>query len=346
MDLQERINTFINLGESLNQMLAGNELEGGLSLDNFLDVSTSNEWFREENIRFALKSIADILTKENIQSWLSRYQGIGDSTKKKVGVVTAGNIPLVGFHDLLCVLMAGYELVIKVSSKDDKLMTALINLLASQNKKFGKFIHFESEQLKNFDAIIATGSDNTAKYFEYYFGKYPNIIRKNRNSVAVLTGEESEEELNKLADDIMMYYGLGCRNVSKLYLPDGYDIQKIFKPLFVYKHFIDHNKYANNYTYNKSIYMMNKVPFWENGFAILKEDLGMASPISVIYFEHYSSLETVKERLNIDKENIQCVVAKDDFIEGSVAFGEAQQPKLWDYADNVDTMKFLLELSH
>ena len=198
--------------------------------------------------------------------------------------------------------------------------------------------------MKNFDAIIATGSDNTAKYFEYYFGKYPNIIRKNRNSAAVLTGEESEEELIELAKDIMVYFGLGCRNVSKLYLPDGYDIQKIFKPLFSYNHFIDHNKYINNYTYNKSIYMMDKIPFWENGFAILKEDLGMASPISVIYFENYSSLVTIKERLSIDKEKIQCIVAKGNVIEGSVAFGQAQQPRLWDYADNVDTMKFLLEL--
>ncbi len=344
MLLEDRINAFVALGEEISKMLQNEGADKELS--KFMEASYSNEWFTEEHIKYSLNALADNLKKENFDAWLKRYQGIESTEKKRVGVVTAGNIPLVGFHDFLCVLISGYELVIKMSSKDDKLLRGIIDLLISFNSEFEDLIRLEKENLKDFDAIIATGSDNTSKYFEYYFGKYPNIIRKNRNSVAVLTGEESEDELNSLADDIMMYFGLGCRNVSKLYLPEGYDIQKVFKVLFKYKHFVDHNKYANNYTYNKSIYMMNKVPFWENGFAILKEDIGMASPISVIYFEYYSSIETVKERLAIDKENIQCVVAKDGTIEGSVAFGQAQQPQLWDYADNVDTMKFLSELGN
>jgi len=259
-------------------------------------------------------------------------------------VVTAGNIPLVGFHDLLCVLLSGNELVIKASSKDNKLMKLIVNLLTESNNDFNTLIHFEIEQLKNFDAIIATGSDNTAKYFEYYFGKYPNIIRKNRNSIAILSGDESDEELNLLADDMLMYFGLGCRNVSKLFLPEGFDYQRIFRSVQAYHHLIDHNKYANNYLYNKSIYLMNSVQFWENGFMMMKEDIGLASPISVIFFEYYSSSDEIKQRVELDKDRIQCIVAKDGFIDGSVNFGEAQKPNLWDYADNVDTMKFLLSL--
>jgi hypothetical protein len=346
MVLQERIDAFVELGKNLQELLDGNSPTKGSDLGKILEASVYNEWFTKEHIKFSLKAIAESLTSENIANWLSKYPKIEKAFNKKIGVVTAGNIPLVGFHDLLCVLIAGNELIIKMSSKDDKLFISIIELLIEQNPEFKKLIRFEKEQLKDFDAIIATGSDNTSKYFEYYFGKYPNIIRKNRNSVAVLTGEETEEELNGLADDIMMYFGLGCRNVSKLYLPEGYDIQRVFKALYQYKHFVDHNKYSNNYTYNKSIYLMEKTPFWENGFTILKEDIGMASPISVIYFENYKTLQTVKERLNIDKENIQCVAAKDGLVEGSVAFGKAQQPELWDYADNVDTMEFLLELGH
>jgi hypothetical protein len=344
MLLEERIKAFVAVGDRINEMLQNEEQESGLG--KFLEASCYNEWFTKEHIKYSLRAIADTLSEENIKTWLSKYPNLENVTKKKVGVVTAGNIPLVGFHDFLCVLMAGYELVIKMSSKDDRLLKGIIALLISENAEFENLIRFEEEKLKDFDAIIATGSDNTSKYFEYYFGKYPNIIRRNRNSVAVLTGEESDHELNGLADDIMMYFGLGCRNVSKLYLPAGYDIQKIFKVLYNYKHFVDHNKYSNNYTYNKSIYMMNKIPFWENGFAILKEDIGMASPISVIYFENYSSIDKIKDRLAIDKENIQCVVTKDGIVDGSIAFGQAQHPQLWDYADNVDTMKFLVKLGN
>ena len=344
MDLQKRIKAFVEVGEKIDEMLAYSGFENEQSLIKFLETSVYNEWFTEEHIKYSLKAIAESLRSENINAWLNKYPKIKNSSKKRVGVVTAGNIPLVGFHDFLCVLISGNELVIKMSTKDDKLLKGIIELLLTQNPEFEKLIRFEKEKLTDFDAIIATGSDNTAKYFEYYFGKYPNIIRKNRNSVAVLTGEETEEELNSLADDIMMYFGLGCRNVSKLYLPEGYDIQKVFKALYKYKYFVDHNKYSNNYTYNKSIYLMEKIPFWENGFTIIKEDMGLASPISVVYFEYYKSFQTVKERLNIDKENIQCVVSKEGLVDGSVSFGQAQKPKLWDYADNLDTMNFLLEL--
>ncbi len=344
MNLEERQKTFIELGSRLKAILSCESGDNKVILDKFLDASNYNEWFTQEHIIFALSSIADNLSEQKLENWLKKYPKVNETTKKRVGIIAAGNIPLVGFHDLLCVLIAGHEAYIKLSSKDDKLMTELINLLVDINPKFKDLVYFESERLKNFDAIIATGSDNTAKYFEYYFGKYHNIIRKNRNSIAVLTGNESESQLEGLAEDIMMYFGLGCRNVSKLFIPENYDIQKIFKAIYKYKHFIDHNKYANNYTYNKSIYMMNKVPFWENGFVVLKEDIGMSSPISVLYFEYYSSLQDVKTRIDIDEDKIQCVVANPDIIENSVSFGKAQKPDLWDYADNVDTLDFLLKI--
>lgn len=341
MNLSERKEAFIKLGNKIDELLTCESDNNEDCLNKFLIASDYNEWFTKEHILFSLRAISNNLSDENIDFWLKKYPNIEKIKRKRVGVVAAGNIPLVAFHDLLCVLIAGHELMMKLSSKDDKLMTAITDLLIEINPEFKDLVSFENEQLHNFDAIIATGSDNTAKYFEYYFGKYHNIIRKNRNSIAVLSGNESEQDLKKLADDIMMYFGLGCRNVSKLFLPQGYDIQKIFKHLYAYKHFNDHNKYANNYTYNKSIYLMNKVPFWENGFTILKEDTGMSSPISVVYFEYYNCLKDVKTRLDADKNNIQCIVANPDLIPNSVDFGEAQKPKLWDYADDIDTMQFL-----
>jgi len=349
MDIKERIKAFVGLGKGLNALFEGSfsEPELALSLDDFLMVSQSNEWFTRDNIKYAVKSIADNLSEENIRLWLEKYPQMSlNQSGKKVGVVMAGNIPLVGFHDLLCILISGNEAIIKASSKDDKLIKLIVKLLIHYNSEFADLIHFEKEHLKNVDAIIATGSDNTANYFEYYFGKYPHIIRRNRNSIAILTGDESDEELELLAFDMLMYFGLGCRNVSKLYFPEGFDYQRIFKSLQGFAQLMDHNKYANNYTYNRSIYLMNRVEFWENGFVIMKEDIGLSSPISVIFFEYYSSIDSLKQRLKIDKEQIQCIVARGEVIEESVAFGEAQKPQLWDYADNVDTMQFLLELGN
>ncbi len=344
MNLSERRETFAKLGSELEQLIDCKTDDCDSKFAAFLQASEYNEWFTKEHIIAALSAISNNLNFKNIDIWLKKYPEIDKISKKRIGVVAAGNIPLVSFHDLLCVLMAGHEIVMKLSSKDDILMKEFVKLLFEINPKFKDLVFFENNQLKNFDAIIATGSDNTAKYFEYYFGKYPNIIRKNRNSIAVLTGNETDDEINLLADDIMMYFGLGCRNVSKLYLSQDFDIQRIFKALFKYKHFIDHNKYANNYTYNKSLYLMNKVPFWENGFAILTENVGMSSPISVVYFEYYDDLEVLKTRIDAERDKIQCIVAKNGVIEKSIIFGEAQKPKLWDYADNVDTMKFLTTL--
>ena len=263
---------------------------------------------------------------------------------KRIGVITAGNIPLVGFHDFLSVLISGNIFVGKLSSKDDKLLPNVIDLLIEIEPKFKNYIFISENKLENFDAVIATGSNNSARYFEYYFGKYPHIIRKNRNSVAVITGNETTVDLQLLADDIFLYFGLGCRSVSKLFLPDGYNLDNIFRNSLKYKEVINHNKYANNYDYNRAIYLLNLTEFKDNGIMLMKEDINMASPISVVYFENYSKLETIKQRLDIEKDNIQCIVADKTVINEAIPFGESQKPQLWDYADNVDTINFLLNI--
>ncbi|MDA3780729.1 MAG: aldehyde dehydrogenase, partial [Bacteroidales bacterium] len=261
-----------------------------------------------------------------------------------VGVVTAGNIPLVGFHDMLCVLLSGNKFIAKLSSKDNKLMQVIRYYLISLNSEFEELIRFEEQKLSGFDAIIATGSNNSSRYFEYYFGKYPNIIRKNRSSIAVLTGNETIKQIKALADDIFLYFGLGCRNVSKLLLPEDYNFENLFNNIEHYAHIYNHNKYANNYDYNKSIYLMNKTKHLDNGFVLLKEDEGMSSPIAVIYFQYYKKIEDVYNYITLNKENIQCVVSDNNEIEKAIKFGDAQYPELWDYADNVDTMEFLINI--
>ncbi len=347
MDLKNRIAAFNKLGTYLRDI--DMQVKQEITIEHFKHVlqqaSLNNEWFTIENILFSIKNIAESLSEQNLNKWLNNYPEIETyNQSKNVALIMAGNIPLVGFHDLLCTLISGHKAIVKLSSKDDVLLKAIAELLYQINPEFKNYIHFTDERLKNFDAVIATGSNNSAQYFEYYFGKYPNIIRKNRNSVAVLSGKESKKELELLAEDIFMYFGLGCRNVSKLYIPDDLDLDKIFKAVYHYKDVINHNKYANNYTYNRSVYMMNKIDFFENGFMILKEDIGMSSPISVVFYERYKNLETVKQRLEIDKEQIQCVVSNVKDLPQQVSFGKAQKPELWDYADNVDTLKFLLQL--
>ncbi len=347
MSVNKRIIAFTELGKQLKLSLKTESKD--IAIANFKDViqkaSATNEWFTATNLSNAIAAIADSLSEQNIHAWLSKYQALPEyKTSKTVALIMAGNIPLVGFHDLLSVLISGHKAVVKLSSKDDLLIKGIVELLINIEAEFKNTVYFTDSQLTDFDAVIATGSSNSSRYFEYYFGKYPNIIRKNRNSVAVITGNETKEELELLADDIFQYFGLGCRNVSKLFIPDDFDVDRFFKAMFHYKDLINHNKYANNYTYNHSVYLMNKIAFLENGFLILKEDLGMSSPISVIFYERYSKIETLKERLKIEAENIQCVVSNEKELPNRVGFGEAQKPQLWDYADNVDTMKFLLSL--
>lgn len=296
-----------------------------------------NPWFTIENQKFALKQWTDLLTEENIADWLKEYQI--SKTTKRVGLILAGNIPLVGFHDVISVVLSNHIPVIKLSSKDKYMIPFLL-------KKWNEFsegnVSFEFvEKLENFDAVIATGSNNTARYLEYYFKNHLNIIRKNRTSIAVLKGDETEEELKLLAEDIFRYFGLGCRNVTRLFIPQDFVLDRLFESFLDFQEIINHNKYANNYDYNRAVYLLNQDKFWDNNFVMLKEDEKLFSPLSVINFSRYSSLDEVKSFIAENEENIQCVVAKEEFGLDSIKLGEAQNPGLNTYADNVDTMKFL-----
>lgn len=296
-----------------------------------------NPWFTIDNQKFALQQWTDLLTEENIKNWLVNYSI--SKISKRVGLILAGNIPLVGFHDVMSVVLSNHIPVIKLSSKDKYMIPFLLkkwNEFSNENVVF-EFV----EKLENFDAVIATGSNNTARYLEYYFKNHLNIIRKNRTSVAVLKGDETDEELQLLAKDIFQYFGLGCRNVTRIFIPQDFVIDRLFENFLGFQDIINHNKYANNYDYNRAVYLLNQDKFWDNNFVMLKEDDKLFSPLSVINFSRYESLDDVKSFIAENEENIQCVVAKGELELNAIPFGEAQNPGLDTYADNVDTMKFL-----
>ncbi|MBP1840854.1 acyl-CoA reductase [Formosa algae] len=352
MNLQQRINAFAKLGDFLSQF--SNEkiqkkddiLFNDLFFDGFKHqlklAREHNGWFNQDNLVFALDGWSKSLTTNNITHWLNTYS-FNNVTSKKVAIIMAGNIPLVGFHDFLSVLISGHDVVVKQSSNDKHLLPFLAKYLEHVEPEFKGKITFIEDKLKDFDAVIATGSDNTARYFEYYFKNKPSIIRKNRNSVAVLTGKETTEDLEALADDIFRYYGLGCRNVSKLYVPEGYDFQDFFQAMYKWKDVINDHKYANNYDYNKAVYLMSEFDMLENGFLMIKEDQSFSSPIATIFYEYYNDVNTLKNDLFSKKSDIQCVVSK-GIIDYEIVFGNTQSPNLWNYADNVDTVDFLLKI--
>ncbi len=337
-DKTHLVNVFSELGLQLSQ--PNEQLQAIIESE-----KQYNAWFTAENVTKAVKSIGQMLNKHDLDKWLSAYQ-INEGEPKKVGLILAGNIPLVGFHDVLCVLITGNFALIKSSSQDARLLKYVLELLGAIEPAFLERYSF-IERLENFDAVIATGSNNTSRYFEYYFGKVPNIIRKNRSSIAVLAGNETTEQLHTLGHDIFDYFGLGCRNVSKLLVPKGYNFNLFFESIEAYNDIINHNKYNNNYFYNKSIYLVNSDKHLDNNFLLLKEDTRLASPLAVMYFEYYDDLEAVESKLNGDAEQIQCVVSAAPLNINSqvVDFGQSQQPKLWDYADGVDTMVFLSGLN-
>lgn len=330
MTAEQRIIAFQKLGQFLNT----------ISKEDFetlaLSARNENPWFTEKNVRLAIDAVCRFLSPSDLQQWLAKYTE--PKLPKTVALVTAGNIPLVGFHDVLAVLICGHHVQIKLSSKDSVLMKFMLSKLVDFEPELGNRIN-TTERLSNFDAVIATGSDNSSRYFEYYFGKYPHIIRKNRTSVAILNGTETRDQLNTLGNDIFNYFGLGCRNVSKLYVPDGYKFDTLFESWETFKDVIHHHKYCNNYDYQKSILLVNSVPFLDNGFVMLQQSDRIVSPISVIYYDFYKDENQLNEKITLVKDKIQVVVGKPPL--GTVEFGEAQSPGLCDYADNVDTMQFL-----
>lgn len=339
--LTQRIEAFSDLAKELeNYFLYKEKAPLYKKIELILEeAERKNTWFDRENCLMTLHHWAGLLKKENLSQWLSSYS-IENIPQKRIALILAGNIPLVGFHDLLCTLLIGHTAIVKLSSNDKVLLPFLISELKNLTPIFEDKIIFTEEKLTDFDAVIATGSNNTARYFEYYFGKKPHIIRKNRNSVAILTGEETKEELELLGKDIFTYFGLGCRNVSKIFIPENYDFTNFFQAIYSFHSVMNHQKYINNYDYNKAVYLMNLEQLLENGFLLLKEDKHYASPIATLFYEKYTNISSLQERLTEDKELIQCIVSNGSFP-NSITFGQAQIPSLRDYADGIDTIAFL-----
>lgn len=303
--------------------------------------SYHNAWFTAANVKQAVIATGHMLNKADLSAWLNQYS-LPIHQPKRIGLILAGNIPMVGFHDILCVLATGNIALIKLSSQDSRLIRHVLQMLVEIEPAFKEQLIY-AERLDNFDAVIATGSNNTSRYFDFYFGKVPNIIRKNRNSVAVLSGFETKEQLHHLGHDIFDYFGLGCRNVSHVMVPKDYNFTPFFEAIEPFYTVGDHHKYHNNYDYNKAIYLVNRDEHLDNGFLLLKQDERLASPLAVLYYSYYDTFDSVMDELNKRAEDIQCVVSQMQLPVNNqiVGFGQSQYPKLWDYADGVDTMEFL-----
>lgn len=338
MNLSQRTAAFIELGNRIQQ------LDEETKEELFWRSQNGNNWFTEDSVSSAFKGLVSMLQEEKLRSWIGNYEIKEELEPKSVGILMAGNIPMVGFHDLMTVLISGNKACIKLSSSDSILMNWVFDQLIDIEPEFKSFISVE-EMLKEKDAYIATGSDNSARYFNYYFGKYPSVIRQNRTSIAILSGEESTEDLKNLGEDIFKYFGLGCRNVSKVFVKSKDQIKELLDALEGYSSIADHHKYHNNYEYNKSIFLVNNEAHLDNGFLLVKESTELVSPISVLYFETYDSKNDLLKKLDLIKDKIQCIVADSTYWGGGVSFGNAQQPEPWDYADNVDTMEFLIGLN-
>lgn len=336
---KDRIQAFVQLGEYLSDPDYRTAVEEAAQ-----GAYRKNNWFTIPNVLKSLSAIGQaFLDGQRLATWMDAYPQPSES--KKIGVVMAGNIPAVGFHDALAVLASGHTLMAKLSSEDAILLPFLLGQLCQIQPAFREHVRFV-ERLNDADAFIATGSDNTARYFHYYFSKKPNIIRKNRTSVAILTGNESETELRALGDDMLQYFGLGCRNVSHIFVPEGYDFTKFYEAnQELDETYLHHHKYFNNYEYNKSVVLINRKHHYDNGFLMLSENQALVSPISMVYYQSYTNQDDVLQALETHKEKIQCVVSNDQAYPGALPFGKTQEPGLTDYADAVDTMAFLATLS-
>ena len=338
MTLEERITVLTNLGALISA-------NSDPQIDAVINKSIiDNPWFTKEGIKLALDTIAtEYLDEEKLYKWTDAYTFPGDDPKT-VGLVLAGNIPLVGFHDVLSVFISGHRNLIKLSQKDSVLMKWLIEKMIEIDFRCADFFKF-AEQLKTMDAVIATGGEVAATHFKYYFSKYPHIIRKNRSSIAVLDGSEDQQTLRLLGEDVFTYFGLGCRNVSKIYVPAGFELNKIFESFVDFSYVIDHNKYKNNFDYSYAIYLLGKEPFLTNNFLILREDKTLGSRISCLHYEYYDDPSRLQEELQNHEEHIQCIASRIPFDNlQTIDFGMCQKPSLNDYADRVDTLKFLLSL--
>ena len=340
MDIQQRINLLVRLGAYL-------ETGGDTELEAVIRQSEiENPWFTAENVHFSLNAVCKTMLEETaLQNWVQQYAiPISDFPVKTVGLVMAGNLPLVGFHDWLCVFVAGYRAKVKLSEKDRHLLPFLVKKMAEWDFESWAYTEFlkPDERLSGFDAVVATGSNNTARYFEQYFGKYPHIIRHNRNGIAVLTSNESPEDLHALGIDIFAYFGLGCRSVSKLYVPENYNFEPILEALHAYNSLVLHNKYKNNFDYNFTLYVLNNMPYMNNGCLLFHENPSLQSRIASVHYEYYTDLNVLNTELQAIKDQIQCIVGNVTLPGNTVLpFGQSQSPSLKDYPDGADVMAFL-----
>ena len=339
MTISERIDALVILGEYLKSR--DEELQAIM-----YKAYVHNKWFTVENIGKAFDALSEaFLAKAKLTKWVEEYNLVENSNPKSIGIIMAGNIPLVGFHDFLCVFVSGHKARIKLSEKDSILLPHLLKQLIKINPACANYFE-EIERLKDFDAVIATGSNNSARYFETYFGKYPHIIRKNRNAVAVFDGQEPPEQLKAFGNDVFQYFGLGCRNVSKIYIPKDFDFDPMLTALHEHNELVLHDKYKNNFDYNYTLVILNKTEYKANGCIILTEEETIASRIASMHFEYYSDESALAEKIKSQRDAIQCVIGKKSFEGVKVfPFGKAQEPGLTDYADGVDVMKFLINLS-
>ncbi len=336
MNIEQRINSFLLLAKKMKG------LDKGIVESLYSEAYIHNPWFTKENIDLAFEGFFRYLDEDKLIKWVKPY-GQKVTTPKTIGVVMAGNIPMVGVHDFLTVLMSGHKLQAKLSAKDEVLLRFIADMLFEIDPIFKDYIQF-NDKLQGYDAVIATGSDNTARYFEYYFSKVPHIIRKNRTSVAILSGEEDQEIISLLAGDVFQYFGMGCRNIAKIYIPESMQPENLLPAFQKYEHIADHHKYANNYYYNRSIFLVNQTPHIDSGFLLMQENTNLVSPLSVLYYENYKTTEDLKLQLSAYEEKIQCLISENAWYPKSLPFGEAQKPEVWDYADHVDTMDFLMNL--
>lgn len=332
MNFQQRVDALVQFAHKLSTLTTDEAL--------LQQACHQNRWFTAEEVQRALMAWQSQITEEKLLNWLKPYSIPDKQIAVRTAIIMAGNIPLVGLHDLLCVLVSGAQAMVKLSSDDGVLLKKAIELL--QDCGFNDQIIISEERIpKDFDKVIATGSNNTNRYFEYYFKDKPSLLRKNRNSVAVLSGNETPDDYAKLGLDVFSYFGLGCRNVSKLYVPQGFNFIPFFEGIESYNPIIHHHKYANNYTYHKAIFLMNLTKHYDNGFLLVKEDNRTASPLGCLFYEEYKNLEWIEKEISNKANEIQCVVSSIT-NEMWLPLGAAQQPELWDYADGVDTLAFLL----
>jgi hypothetical protein len=344
--MERRIQAFIKLKDFLSDFLSERKTASHKNkfddLDKAIDESYSyNGWFTKEYILKALQGIVLMLEETQLKEFVKEIK----EPKSPKTVIMAGNIPAVGFHDFMCVLLSGNKILLKPSSDDKILITFFADFLMEVEPLFKERILFTDGRMNNFDAVIATGSNNSALYFEKYFGKYPHIIRKNRTSVAVLTGKETTEELNLLGNDIFDYYGLGCRNVSKLYVPKDYNFNLLYESIFSFGEVIQNKKYGNNHEYNRAIYLLNQDKFLDNNFLIIKESESLHSPIAVLFYEQYESLDEVSSKLKGIEEQLQCVVSNTKLSIKTISVGKSQAPTIFDFPDNINTIHFLNNLN-